>query len=132
VDEPLVLINCGLGRKPADDRPLISIEASSATWTAVVSSIRQRYPQLLKRQLITVESFGATLQMVKAGFGDGLVPLGLLIEMGLDRRCYRELPGIKRSISLLTRKTIHQLTSFQVLRDELVNATANYFTRRVA
>jgi DNA-binding transcriptional LysR family regulator len=129
-DEPMVLINSGLGRKPMDSRPLISIEAGSATWTAIVPSIRQHHPQLLKRQLVPVESFGATVQMVRAGFGDGLVPLGLALEMDLDRRCYRELPAIQRGVSLLTRKTIYHLASFNLLREQLVKAAASYFARR--
>jgi len=130
VDEPMVLINSGLGRKPMDSRPLISIESGSATWTAIAPSIRQHHPQLLKRQLVPVESFGATVQMVRAGFGDGLLPLGLAIEMDLDRRCYRELSGVQRGVSLLTRKTVYHLASFDLLREQLVKAAASYFARR--
>ena len=47
------------------------------------------YYELLRRPLVPVESFGATMQMVKAGFGDGIVPLGMVMDMDLKRRAYR-------------------------------------------
>ena len=68
--------------------------------------------------------------MVKAGFGDGLVPLGLALEMALDRRSYRELPGVERRVALLTRKTINQLAGFALLRERLTQAAAAYFAQR--
>jgi DNA-binding transcriptional LysR family regulator len=126
-DEPLVLIFSALGHKSQKNTPLISIEPGSATWRAVEPSIKQHHPELLRRQFIPVETFSAAVQMVKAGFGDGLAPLGLAMGMGLDRKCYRTLPKIQRRVSLLTRKTIHQLESFGLLRDQLVQATARYF-----
>ncbi len=130
VEEPLVLIFSALGNKVQKNLPVISIEPGSATWRAVEPLIKQHHPELLKRQIIPVESFSAAVQMVKAGFGDGLAPLGLVMEMGLHRKCYRVLPAIKRNVSLLTRKTIHQLDSFGQLRGQLVRATAKYFMSR--
>jgi DNA-binding transcriptional LysR family regulator len=129
VDEPMVLIRSGLSRKVQHTAPLISIEPSSATWRAIEPLIKQHHPELLRRQVIPVESFSAAVQMVKAGFGDGLAPLGLAMEMGLDRRCYRVVPAIKRRVSLLARKTIHQLESFARLRDHLTQAAAMYFAK---
>ena len=63
------------------------------------------------------------------GVEDGLIPLGLILEKGLRRRSYSELPGIKRPVSLLTRKTINQLASFGRLREQLIKATAAYFAK---
>ena len=130
VDEPLVLVNSALGRRFDPALPLISIEPGSATWRAVEPLLRAHHPQLLRGQLTPVESFAATVQMVKAGFGNGLVPLGLALEMGLTRRCYRELPGVERRVSLLTRKTINQLTGFGLLREQLARAATSYFATR--
>jgi DNA-binding transcriptional LysR family regulator len=127
VDEPLVVIHSGFGDKPQKDSALISIEPSSATWRAVEPLISRHHPQWLKRHMIPVESFGAAVQMVKAGFGDGLVPLGLAIEMGLDPRCYRRAPWVKRRVSLLTRKTVTQLASFRLLHEQLARAAREYF-----
>jgi hypothetical protein len=50
--------------------------------------------------------------------------------MGLTRRCYRELPGVERRVSLLTRKTINQLAGFGLLREQLTLAATAYFARR--
>ena len=130
VDEPLVLVNSGLGRKFDPGVPLISIEPGSATWRVVEPLLRAHHPQLLRGQLTAVESFAATVQMAKAGFGNGLVPLGLALEMALDRRCYRTLPGVERRVSLLTRKTINQLAGFGLLREQLTRAAAAYFVQR--
>lgn len=130
VDEPHVLANSGLAEKFDPKQPLISIEPGSATWRAVEPLLRAHHPQLLRGQFTPVESFAATVQMVKAGFGNGLVPLGLALEMDLDRRCYRELSNVKRRVSLLTRKTIDQLSGFALLREQLALAATDYFARR--
>ena len=129
-DEPLVLVNSGMAKKPARGAPLISIEPGSATWRAIAPQLRARHPELLACAFIPVETFSATVQMVKAGFGDGLVPLGIAAGMGLDRRCYRELSGVKRHISLVTRKTVNQLENFRRLREQLVKETARYFSNQ--
>ena len=128
-DEPLVLIHSGMATKAVRSQPLITIEPGSATWRAIDPQLREHHPELLARQFIPVETFSATVQMVKAGFGDGLVPLGLAIEMELDRRCYRELRGVKRHISLITRKTVNQLADFRLLREQLVKESARYFSK---
>ncbi len=130
VDEPLVLVNAGLGGRFDARLPLISIEPGSATWRAVEPLLRAHHPQLLRGRLTAVESFAATVQMVKAGFGNGLVPLGLALEMALDRRSYRELPAVERRVALLTRKTISQLAGFALLRERLTQAAAAYFAQR--
>src|SRR5438874_256887 len=129
IDEPVVLMHAAGRSKPAEQLPLLSIESTSAAWKAIEPLIRQHHRQLLQRHLIPVESFSAAMQMVEAGFGDGLIPLGLILEKGLRRRSYSELPGIKRPVSLLTRKTINQLASFGRLREQLIKATAAYFAK---
>jgi DNA-binding transcriptional LysR family regulator len=131
-EEPLVHVHSSLGTKPVKGAPLITIEPGSATWRAVEAQLRQHQPELLRRPLVPVESFSAALQMVKAGFGEGMVPLGLALEMGLPARSYRELAGVRRRVSLLTRKTVHHLASFGRLRDGIIVATAEYFAGRRA
>jgi DNA-binding transcriptional LysR family regulator len=127
-EEPLVHIHSSLGARPGRAAPLITIEPGSATWRAVEGPLRQHHPELLRRTLVPVESFSAALQMVKAGFGDGLAPLGLALEMRLPPRSYRALPGVRRRVSLVTRKTVHHLASFGRLRDAIIAATAEYFS----
>jgi DNA-binding transcriptional LysR family regulator len=122
VTEPMVLVHAGLGSRADRRRPLISIEPTSATFRAVEPLLKQHHPDLLGGRLVPVESFGAVAQMAKAGFGDGLAPLGLVLEMGFPRESYRELAGVERNVVLLTRKTVAQLASFVALRDELTRA----------
>ncbi len=124
--EPLVLVHASLGPRADRRRPLIVIEPTSATFRAIRPLLQQHHPDLLGDRLVPVESFGAVLQMVKAGFGDGLLPLGLALESQLPRRSYRELPGVSRDIVLLTRKTIDQLTSFREFRDRLALEAQSY------
>lgn len=128
VVEPLVLVHSGLGARADRRRPIITIEATSATWRAVEPLVREHHPDLLGGRLLAVESFGAALQMAKAGFGDGMVPRGLVREMRLPRRSYRELSGVERRIALVTRKTVDQLQSFRALREELVTAARTHLT----
>jgi DNA-binding transcriptional LysR family regulator len=130
--EPLVVVHSGLGQSATPHGPLITIEPSSGTWQAIEPQLRQKRPQLLQRPIVPVESFSAALQMVKAGFGDGLVPLGLVIEAQLDGSAYTRLAGVARNITLITRKTIDQLAAFGHLREGLTSATQRYFRSRPA
>lgn len=117
--EPMALVHSGMGTRADRRRAVISIEPTSATWRAVEPLLRAHHPELLAGELVPVESFGAVVQMAKAGFGDGLVPLGLVKEMRLPKRSYRELRDVHRRVVLLTRKTVDQLESFRSLREEL-------------
>jgi len=123
VDEALVVVGAGRARA---SRPLITIEPTSATWRAVQPGLRAHHPGLLARPTIFVESFGAVLQMARAGFGDGLVPVGLAVEARLP---YRPLPGVSRRVSLLARKSAQQLAGFAVLRDRLASAAKETLAR---
>ncbi|MES2102435.1 MAG: LysR family transcriptional regulator [Pseudomonadota bacterium] len=128
IDEPILLLHSAGAARPNKSLPLITIESGSATWREIEPLIRTRHPQLLARQLVPVESFSAAAQMVKAGFGDGLVPLGLIMELGLPKSAYRVLPAVKRRVAILTRKTVNQLPSFELLRQQLAIATAEHFS----
>jgi DNA-binding transcriptional LysR family regulator len=111
LDEPMVLVSAG--RRA----PLISIEQTSATWRGIAPALRARHPQLLAGDVLFVESFGAVLQMVRAGFGAGLLPRGFAAEMKATR--VRTLPGVARRICLITRKSMHQEPAFVAFRDGL-------------
>jgi DNA-binding transcriptional LysR family regulator len=128
VDEPLVLVLSGLGSKWDRNLPLITIEQTSATWRAVHPLLRDHHSALLARELVFVESFGAVFQMLRAGFGNGLLPKGLALDMKIPRRSIRPLAGVARRISLLTRKSLHQEPSFSAFRDALGSAVALHFS----
>jgi DNA-binding transcriptional LysR family regulator len=121
--EPMVLLHAELAPRLARRAPLITIEPTSATWRAIQQQISTQQPQLLALPRVPVESFSAVVQMARAGFGNGLIPLGLALDLALDHRCYRRLPGIARRVVLITRKTVHDLPAFAALRAELTKAT---------
>ena len=127
IDEPMVHIYAGFRAKPQPERALISIEANSATWRAIEPQLKAQQPKLLARPVIPVETFSAAIQMVRADFGEGLVPLGLVRELGIDPKCYRRIPGVRRSVSLITRKTVNRVHEFSALKEGLVRAAAEYF-----
>ena len=123
----MVLVNSRCATKANRSAPLITIEPTAASWKAIEPLLRANHPQLLNRARIPVESFSATIQMVRAGFGDGLVPLGLVLESRLDLACYRVLPAVARPVALLVRKTLDRLPSFMLLRERLLEATRAHF-----
>lgn len=126
VDEPLVLVHAGLAPRLVRSAPLVTIEPTSATWRAIQPQLAARHSGLLASPLVPVESFGAVVQMARAGFGNGLVPLGLALDLGLDRGGYRPLRGVTRRIALITRKTVHELPGFVALRTQLAAAVKTH------
>jgi len=127
ITEPMVLVHSGQHARPRSGASLITIEPTSITWRAIEPLVRAHHPALLSRNLVTVESFSAALQMVKAGFGDGLVPLGLAREMKVQPRALKVLPHVERHVTLLTRKTVNQSQNFTRLRKAVAEAAANHF-----
>ena len=103
-EEPLVLL-----RSPTETNTLITIEKSSGTWKAVEEKVT-RHPKLKNYDLTHVESFAAIVQMVREGFGHGLVPMGIAQTMQLNKKDILLLsPSIKRQIKLISRKNVAQL-----------------------
>ncbi|HEX4338798.1 MAG TPA: LysR family transcriptional regulator [Polyangiaceae bacterium] len=129
VEEPLVLVPSGLGPRLDRKQPLISIEQTSATFRATQPLLRKRHPELFEGELVYVESFGAVAQMLRAGFGNGILPLGLALELKIPRRCQRRL-GVSRRVALLTRKSLHQDATFAALRGALMRESAAHFAAK--
>jgi DNA-binding transcriptional LysR family regulator len=127
VEEPLVLVHARLARRAAPDLPLVTIEPGSATWRAVEPSLRAHRPRWLAGPIVPVESFGAVVQMARAGFGNGLVPLGLVRGLGVARAGYSRVPGVTRRIALLARKTVYQHAGYAALREALERAARRLF-----
>ncbi|MEQ1722514.1 MAG: LysR family transcriptional regulator [Pseudobdellovibrio sp.] len=116
-EEPLVFL-----RGQTENNKLITIEKSSGTWKAIEDKISKQ-PKLKNYEWSHVESFAAIVQMVKEGFGNGLVPLGIAQTMQVSKKDILVLtPNIKRQIKLICRKNISQLPvieEFQKLLKEL-------------
>jgi len=127
VAEPMVLVHSSPTARPSARPPLITIESSAASWKAIEPLLRRHQRKLLGRTLIPVESFGAALQMVRAEFGDGLIPLGLALESRVEPGCCRRLAGVARPVALLVRKTVNALPGFVRLRERLREAAEAYF-----
>lgn len=130
VAEPIVVVTVGVRRVRRKSVPLITIEPDSATWRAIGPQIERRHPGLLSSGTIPVESFGAALQMARAGFGDALVPLGVAKEAGIARGSFRALAGVERAVCLFARKTIYLQEAFKGLQERLIAESARYFGRR--
>lgn len=128
VAEPLVLLRSGLSARARNERPIITIEPSAATFREVAPLLAKAHPALWARPRVGVESFGAVAQMVKAGFGDGIVPLGVALEMRLSRRSFRVLAGVSRRLVLVTRKTVGQMEVVRELQSRLSEAATSYLS----
>jgi DNA-binding transcriptional LysR family regulator len=126
IDEPLVLVPSGLGNKLERRAPLICIEQTSATWRATHAALAKRHPDLFGAELVFVESFAAVAQMLKSGFGNGILPLGLALDLRIPLRRQRRL-GVARRIALMTRKSIQQDETFALLRASLTRAIEDRF-----
>jgi DNA-binding transcriptional LysR family regulator len=120
--EPMCLVLSGRGPRWDKAAPLVTIEPSSSTWRAIHPLLRAHHPALLEGRRIAVESFGAVARMAEAGFGNGLVPVGLADELRIPARARRPLAHVKRSVALFTRKTVAARDAYARLRDELVRA----------
>lgn len=125
--EPMVLIGAASRGRRGAARPVITIEPTSMTWRAIEPLLRAHHPDLLARPRLPVESFSAAIQMVKAGFGEGLVPLGLARETRVRVSTLRVLKNVERRVSLLTRKTVNQAESFTRLRHSIEQAALRHF-----
>jgi DNA-binding transcriptional LysR family regulator len=128
--EPMVLVQESKRAGRGVERPIITIEPTAMTWRAIEPLLRSHYPELLTRPRLPVESFSAAIQMVKAGFGDGLVPLGLAQEARLRPHRLRVLRNASRPVTLLTRKTVNQAQRFTALRLAVEQAAREHFDAR--
>lgn len=126
-DEPLVLIAPNLekfsNKVQMKNFPLIMIEENSATWKASGETLRKEHGNLFVNELLPVESFLAVYQMCKVGIGFGILPKAMAKELGLKPNEYRKLRAT-RPVSLVTRKTITELSFFHPFYIHLKNQVA--------
>ncbi|AGH96050.1 LysR family transcriptional regulator [Pseudobdellovibrio exovorus] len=118
LEEPLVLLT-----SPHDtelEKPkLITIEKNSGSWRDLEEKIL-KHPKLKNYELLHVESFAAIVQMVREGFGHGLVPLGIAQTMQMPKKNILILsPNIRRHIKLISRKNISQLPVIEEFQKQM-------------
>jgi len=120
LEEPMVLVT---GPHQKDDRPpLLTIEKGSGSWRALEEKIL-RHPKLKNYEIMHSESFAAIIQMVKEGYGYGLVPLGLAQTMNVAKTNILMLsPAIKRPIKLIARKGVAQQDAIIEFKSLLIEA----------
>lgn len=124
--EPMVLLSAGFDPE-VDSKTIITIEPNSATWKAI-SEQSHKHSKIKNRDLIFVESFAAIVQMVKEGYGHGLVPIGVALTMGAPKKAiHLMVPSIKREIKLISRKNISLLPAVKSLTQSLKSTSKNYF-----
>lgn len=108
--EEMVIVPSGLARialRRGSTLPVLSIEAGSATGRA----LRTPLSRLARERGIRIEpeagiqSYTAVVQLARAGFGHGLVPLPLALALGVPRSDLVSLPepGLHRPIQLVGR-----------------------------
>lgn len=116
--EPMVLLSAGFDPE-LESKNIITIEPNSATWKAISES-SYKHSKIKNRELIFVESFAAIVQMVKEGYGHGLVPIGVALTMGAPKKAiHLMVPSIKREIKLISRKNISLLPAVKSLTQSL-------------
>ncbi len=132
IEEPMVLVRGPKRNRRRVIPSLITIEPTAMTWRAIEPLLRVHHPEVLTRTRLPVESFSAAIQMVKAGFGDGLVPLGLAREARLPATSYVVLRQAARPVTLLTRKTVNQAERFTALKLAIEREARGHFDVRRA
>ena len=115
--EPLVfLYNKFDSENLHESEKVITIEKNSGTWKLLEDKI-QKNNKLKNVDFIFVESFLAITQMVKEGFGHGLIPLGIALNQNIPKKSYTHLtPNIERDIYFISRKNIYLQPQIQELR----------------
>ena len=105
--EPMVLIPSGLQAfdyAPGDPLEVITIESRSGAWGSIEEDMRR----LNLRRAASLESFFSVAQMALAGFGHGLVPVGVARTLGVPAERLMDLGsrGLNRPVRFVARKSM--------------------------
>ena len=105
--EPMVIIPSALRHfryRPQTPLNVITIESRSGAWASIEDNMRR----LKLNRAASMESFFAVAQMAVAGFGHGLVPIGVAQTLGLDKKKLISFDkhGLSRPVRFVARKTM--------------------------
>jgi len=108
--EPMVIIPSGMNPiewKPGTELAVISIEDYSGAWRSFKDEVKKLN---IKRE-VSLESFFSVGQMAIAGFGHGMVPVGVAETLGVPESCTINLAdeGLNRPVRFVARKSIYSL-----------------------
>ena len=105
--EPMVIIPSGLTPITyfvGEALDVITIESRSGAW----GSIEEAMQRLQLNRQVSLESFFSVAQMAIAGFGHGLVPVGVAKTLGVDAKHLIDLgdAGFTRPVRFVARKSM--------------------------
>lgn len=121
--EPFVLLNSNLDTKFDFKKPTLTIETNSSSWQGIASAVKNNR-NLSNLEFVRMESFQAAYQMAASGFGNALLPVGLVRNMRASAHSFTILPKIRREVSLITRKTLIEQQTFRDFLSELKKRSA--------
>lgn len=114
--EELVLVADSPKKFQSKAKDILSIEKSSATWKSVQNDIKNRNLNPIKE----VESFFSIGQLAKAGYGIGLIPIGVAEALGIKKNCIHHLkPKLFRPVQVVYKKSKLERPYFRGLIEEL-------------
>lgn len=108
--EPMVIIPSGLEKLTFPRRGelgVITIEDYSGAWR----SFRDEVQRLRIKREVSLESFFSVAQMAIAGFGHGMVPIGVARTLKVPDECLINLGsrGLRRPVRFVARKSTYSL-----------------------
>jgi DNA-binding transcriptional LysR family regulator len=114
--EELVLVADSPKKFQAKAKDILSIEKSSATWKSIQSDFKKSNLNPIKE----VESFFSIGQLAKAGYGIGLIPVGVAEALGIKKNCIQSLrPKLFRPVQIIYKKSKLERAYFGELVEEL-------------
>ncbi len=107
VREPMVIIPAALETwQPQPDEAInvLTIESRSGAWASIEEDMRR----LNLHRNASLESFFSVAQMALAGFGHGLVPMGVARTLGIDAKLLIPVhrQGLHRPVRFVARKSM--------------------------
>ena len=118
--EPMVIVPSGLEAidyQVGDPLRVITIESRSGAW----ASIEEDMHRLNLFREVSLESFFSVAQMALAGFGHGLVPLGVARTLGVSEQAVLPLAqeGLTRPVRFVARKSMFAQELVRSFYDEV-------------
>lgn len=128
VSEPLVFVYNKFDEATAlETSKVITIEKNSGTWRNLEEKLLKNN-KLKNAEFIYVESFAAISQMVKEGFGNGIIPIGVALHLNIPKKGYSIFtPQISREVQLISRKTVASQIPIKELIQHLTEMSESLF-----
>lgn len=128
-EEPMVIVPSGdapLRLRTGTELEVLTIEPQSETWRAIREPLQRLEAQrrIRVRPAQVLQSYASIVQMARAGFAPGLVPLGIARALGVRQVVRLPRPGVARPVSLVGRPYMFQRPVVQRVLAQLVRGAA--------